>query len=166
MSNPKVVDKANHDRGRVKTGKGSIKSREIRAKAFELRKMGLSLEAVGQQLGVSRQRVHKLISKSLAELDALNTQSLTELRDLDLARLDDALLQMMVQMKRGNQGAVDRVIRILERRAKLIGLDAPTRTEMSGPGGEPLEFVDKTEEVRAKLFRNGVEVLPVLKDEK
>lgn len=152
MSNPKTVGKVDHDHGRVRTGKWAIKSREIRAKAFELRKMGLSLEAVGQQLGVSRQRAHKLISQSLAELDALNTQTLNELREMDLARLDDALLQMMVQVKCGNQGAVDRMIRILERRAKLMGLDAPARTEMSGPNGEPLSFVDRTEEIRLKIM--------------
>jgi len=38
--------------------------------------------------------------------------------------------------------AVDRLLKIQERRAKLLGLDAPKKTELSGPDGEPLQFTE------------------------
>jgi hypothetical protein len=43
------------------------------------------------------------------------------------------------QVAKGNQGAVDRVLRIMERRAKLLGLDAPTKADVTS-GGQPLTF--------------------------
>ena len=35
----------------------------------------------------------------------------------------------------GNDKAVNSVLRIMERRSKLIGLDAPVRHELAGPNG-------------------------------
>ncbi|MFJ7297528.1 hypothetical protein [Streptomyces collinus] len=36
--------------------------------------------------------------------------------------------------------AVDTVLRLMDRRAKLNGLDAPTKAELSGPGGGPVSL--------------------------
>jgi hypothetical protein len=40
----------------------------------------------------------------------------------------------------GDPRYLDQAWRALDRRAKLLGLDAPSRSEISGPGGQPLEI--------------------------
>ncbi|MCT9007035.1 hypothetical protein [Streptomyces rhizosphaerihabitans] len=40
--------------------------------------------------------------------------------------------------------AIDRTLRIMERRARLLGLDMPVRTEMSGPDGGPVQVENVT----------------------
>jgi hypothetical protein len=56
-------------------------------------------------------------------------------RNLDLKRLDAMTLALWSQARQGNQGAVDRLLRIMERRAKLLGLDAPTKVAPTTPDG-------------------------------
>ena len=43
---------------------------------------------------------------------------------------------LMERAKEGSQTAVDRILRIMERRAKLLGLDAPTKIAPTDPSGE------------------------------
>jgi len=45
----------------------------------------------------------------------------------------------------GNAAFLDLALKIAERKAKLLGLDAPTRIETSGPGGGPLQFALRAE---------------------
>lgn len=44
-----------------------------------------------------------------------------------------------VEERVGEAGYVDRILAALRSKAKLWGLDAATRTEVSGPGGKPME---------------------------
>lgn len=50
-------------------------------------------------------------------------------------------------VKDGDLPAIDRAVRILERDARLLGIDQPTRTELSGPDEGPitLEAITSTE---------------------
>ena len=61
-----------------------------------------------------------------------------ELRRLELERLDEALRAIAGRVRQGNLAAIDRWIRISESRRRLLGLDAPTRTEVTGAGGGPV----------------------------
>ena len=64
-----------------------------------------------------------------------------EVRDLEVARLDAMLLPLWRRVQQGDERAVDRALKIMERRARLLGLDAPSKSEQSGSDGEPLKIV-------------------------
>jgi hypothetical protein len=53
-------------------------------------------------------------------------------RDLELQRLDALYLVAYAEVEDGNIPAIDRCLRIMERRAKLLGLDAAEKVEHSG----------------------------------
>ena len=46
-------------------------------------------------------------------------------RATELMKLDEMEMALTPQARRGHEGAVDRTLRIMERRAKLLGLDEP-----------------------------------------
>ena len=113
-----------------------VKAYERQKEALSLRLVGLSYDAIDERLGFANRSgafraVQAALKKTLQE-------PADELRTLELERLDSMLLPMMAQAKKGNQGAVDRVLRIMERRAKLLGLDAPTKQEITGSDGGPV----------------------------
>ena len=57
----------------------------------------------------------------------------------EIARLDGMLEKLWPKARRGEVSAVDRVLKIGERRAKLLGIEAPVRIETTGKDGKPIE---------------------------
>lgn len=131
-----------------------------RAEVLRLRRTGMSFTAIGEQLGVTRQRAHQVYSSALAEIPA---QEVHEYRVEQAARLD-ALLEranevlaanaVMVQhgkvvMLDGSPvpdptvilAAIKTILDVEQRRAKLLGLDAPTQQQLEVDGGLRYEIV-------------------------
>lgn len=98
-----------------------ISAAERQRQALELRKAGLSYDLIARRLNYrSRSGAYKAVQTALKKM---LREPADELRQLELERLDAMLLGLWPQAQRGNQGAVDRVLKIMERRAKLLGLD-------------------------------------------
>lgn len=105
------------------------------AKALELRRAGLGFEAIGVQLGLKKSQAHRLVVAGLAEARAQVSASADDLRSEELSRLDGMLTGLWPRARKGEVAAVDRVLKIGERRAKLLGLDAPTKVAETDPDG-------------------------------
>ncbi len=50
------------------------------------------------------------------------------------------LLALWRRVQSGDDHAIDRALRIMERRARLLGLDAATKTEHTGKEGGPIRY--------------------------
>lgn len=59
------------------------------------------------------------------------TPHVEEQKKLELQRLDNMLVALEARIEHGDLGAIDRAIKVQERRSKLIGLDAATKFEGS-----------------------------------
>jgi hypothetical protein len=117
-----------------------LEAREREVRAFELRKMGASYRAIGRDLGISQTAAHDAIMRVLARLAAQTEKHTRELRQMEVERLDAALLVVMPMVRRGDLPAVDRMIRLVDARARLLGLNAPAQVEVGGiPNGAPLK---------------------------
>ena len=121
-----------------KTSEKRLAAAERQRQALELRKAGVGFEAIAERLGYAGpsgayQAVMAALKKTLQE-------PADELKKLELERLDAAQLAIYNSVKQGNLGAVDRLLRVMERRARLLGLDGPERKELSGPDGEPVRI--------------------------
>lgn len=115
------------------------RSVELQAKALELRRMGLGYVEIGNQLGLKKSQAHRLVVAGMAEARAQIGASADELRTEELSRLDGMLAGLWPRARKGEVVAVDRVLKIGERRAKLLGLEAPVRIETTGRDGAPIE---------------------------
>ena len=115
-----------------------LASHDRKLRALELRKAGVPFQAIADQLGYRSSS--GAFNAVKAALKATLREPADELRELEVARLDAMLLPLWRRVQSGDEKAVDRVLRIMERRARLLGLDAPRRQELSGPDGAPIEF--------------------------
>ena len=110
-----------------KTGVKAIKAQETALRALELRKAGATYEAISQMLGYSSKStafnaVNKLMQTTKREASK-------EAFEMELRRLDDLLMALWPMARQGELPAIDRTLKIMESRRKLLGLDAPVQTQ-------------------------------------
>jgi hypothetical protein len=120
---------------RPKLSATRIKAMEDQQKALELRRMAKGYQEIADALSIGLATAHRYVKAAMADARAQITAQADELRAEELSRLDGMLAGLWPRARRGEAVAVDRVLKIGERRAKLLGLDAPTRTALQG-GGE------------------------------
>lgn len=114
-------------RGRGRTSQARI----ARMEALELRILGLTYRVIGDKLGRSVGWAHKAVDTALTEL---GREKADELRELELARLDRMMARHMAAAIGGDRASAHTVLRIMERRAKLVGLDNPQITDAVAEG--------------------------------
>lgn len=95
--------------------------REKQRKAVELALAGMSLDQIAQQIGYAdRSGAWKAIQQALNRQEA---SAVKEMRDLENARLDRLQTVLWPTAMQGDLKAIDRLLRLFERRARLNGLD-------------------------------------------
>jgi hypothetical protein len=132
---------------------------------MELRKGGATYEMIGEDLGVSTPRAFEIVNDALKALVAEPTE---QVRKLEIERIDHmlsvvwatatnamsevttvdaSLLDMILKAQAG-------VLKLMERRAKLTGLDAPEKVEEVG------ELADAKATLLAKLKKMAERMRP------
>lgn len=120
---------------RSSTDAGAATRIKRQAEALELRRAGLGFEEIASRLGVGKSQAHRYVVAGLADARAQIRASADELKSEDLSRLDAMLTGLWPRARKGEAIAVDRVLKIMERRARLLGLDAPTKIAETDPAG-------------------------------
>jgi len=113
-----------------------------RVQALELRKAGYTYEQIGVALGISSQAAYKHVVKALGVINEKLSEATEELRTLEVQRLDRLFEVMYKKAEKGDMNAIDRCVRLMERRAKLLGLDAPAKQEIGLDSTISINFVD------------------------
>jgi hypothetical protein len=108
------------------------KTATLEAECLRLRLAGYSHREIAAQLGVAPSSAYKRVRHALDEINKTNLESAEQLRALELLRLDELLNALWDTAIAGDLRAVDRVLKVMERRAKLLGLDAPVKVETDG----------------------------------
>lgn len=109
------------------TAKAEAESQELTRRCLELRLAGGSLESIGRAVGLHKSNVSRRIKAALADIPAAEADAL---RTLENERLDAMQVSIWGKVRKGDHGAIDRAIRISERRSRLNGLDAPQRVDL------------------------------------
>ena len=114
---------------------------------FEARKAGFAIEAIAEQFGVSTSTVANDLRVTIARVRAEVDMSAREYRSMELERLDKLQATIWTRATTGDLQAQKGVLRIMERRARLLGLDMPQRIDQ-----------DVLKSIVNKLERRGHEV--------
>lgn len=124
---------------------------ERRAKAVQLRLAGADYDQISRQLGYSsrqaaREDVHRAHVAALSEM----RESVEELRTQDLDRLARLQVAFWPAAIQGDVKAGDMVLKILARRAKMMGLDSALKVEVTS-----IDQIDaEIQELRSRLAMN------------
>ena len=98
-----------------------------RRRALELRMKGLTFAEIADEVGyASPSGAYEAVRKAL-DYEAYDDAA--EFRKLHVARLETLIAGIWNMAREGKLGAVDRVINLLEREARLLGLDSPPQPQ-------------------------------------
>jgi transcriptional regulator with XRE-family HTH domain len=104
-----------------------VRKAERTKRLLELRKEGLSYAKIAEKEGISRRRVRELVSEAFEGLlDAKNEVAADALKRV-LKGLDELREAVWDEAMEGDVKAVGAALAILDREARLLGLDAPAR---------------------------------------
>jgi hypothetical protein len=123
------VDTAHVDGAGTRLRGARERKRARGQRAVELRTAGLSYGQIAEALCYADRRgAHNAVTRTLDRTDSALAE---DYRGLHLARLERALRAIWPQCLAGDLFAIDRAVRILDREAKLLGLDAPTQVTLT-----------------------------------
>ena len=152
----------------VVVSEAALRARWIEAETVKLKQMGLSFEAIAEQVTnvgrgqaraivsvsdgvtfppafkISRQACHKAFQKAVGREPALAVE---EFRKLDTARCEEMLFNLQPGIRKGNPRAVEVGIKVLSHQARVNGYAVPQRHELTGKDGKPLTLVQLLEAI-------------------
>lgn len=120
--------------------KRALDAAERRRQCLDLRRAGMSFRTIGRHLDISEAQAHRDYMAALSAAAKLDEAEATHHRALDVLRLDAWLERIEPYAMSGSPGHINTGLKILERRAKLLGLDAAEthKIEHTGKGGGDL----------------------------
>jgi hypothetical protein len=113
-----------------------VKAIDKTSRALEMRKSGATYALIASELGYANESgAYKAVMRALKKT---LQEPADEVRMLEVERLDALLSGLWA--RKNTPEVTDRILRIMERRAKLLGLDSPVRSDVTS-GGEVLPIV-------------------------
>jgi len=111
------------------------------AEAIELRLQGLNYREIADILGyASAGSAHKAVVRGLARL--YPREKAETLLQLELTRLDRILSALWPKVEEGDLAAIDRALRVIALRARLLGLDRNKYEVQLALDKKPIRLVD------------------------
>jgi len=101
----------------------------LEAVALKARCLRKSYRTIGEELHVNATTAHRLVARGLQRLRDECSEVAATVRELDLLGIDEAQSRLIPAIEKGDVASVLAMLRCQERRAKLLGLDAPTETQ-------------------------------------
>lgn len=106
--------------------------RARRSKAFKMRLQGATFPHIAEQLGYnSRQAAWADYQSALREAAAEYDDDIADARTFELERIDAVIAAAWEFADAGDIKALDVLLKCIDRRAKLLGLDKPVQVELS-----------------------------------
>lgn len=131
-------------KGTKRRGESSTSPRRIKAvtekqlNALEYRKLGYSFKQIADALGYKgAQGAYEAVQ---AALRSVIREPAEDVLSLELERLDALFVKPYSSALAGDLQALSACLQVMGRKARLLGLDAPVKTEMAGPGGGPISL--------------------------
>ena len=124
---------------RGKTTPWKLSLVEKKEKALRMRKAGNTYRVIGEELGCTEQRVWQIVNGELKRINAQCSELAEGMLRLELERLDSLWKETYDTATGGGDKAIPAAsvcLKILERRAKMLGIDAPEKIAPTDPSGK------------------------------
>lgn len=123
------------------TSPSAARAALIESEALRLRLKGLSYDDIVEELdkvgvkGATFNNVRGAVKRAMSRLRREAAESAQEVMELELARLDALFLAAMQAVTHGDVGAIDKAVKVMERRSKYLGLDAEAKVRITRDDG-------------------------------
>jgi len=121
---------------RQQAGKATVRKQERQVQALELRRKGNTYLQIAKALGIVTSTACKLVREALV---TTIQEPADAVRTLELQRLDFLTKKLEARISSGEDKAINTLLKVMDHRAKLLGLYAPLTIQ--GPDGGALRFV-------------------------
>lgn len=112
-----------------KTLQPQLQANDRQLRALELRKAGWGYDQIAEECGYrDRSGAYRAVARALK---ATLREPAADVRRLEVERLDALLKGLWTAASQGDNYAIDRALKIMDRRAALLGLDAPRRVAVA-----------------------------------
>lgn len=98
--------------------------------ALDFRLKGLSYRAIAKEMGVNPGTAHRYVQESIKVIQDEYTEKAEILVTLERQKLDRLEVGLIKLARKGDIRAATVMLKIMERRAKLLGLDEPSKSEI------------------------------------
>lgn len=103
---------------------------------LELRRQGLTYQAIGDRFGVTKQAVWDAVNRRVQKVEFEHVDAYREYELELLGVIQEGIMQKCVD---GDLQAIDRLLRLSERRSRLLGLDRPVSLAIFAQGQDAPE---------------------------
>lgn len=119
QNNTEFADPTPLDRG------AELEAKEL--KVLELRRAGFTFQRIAEEVGYAspsgaQRALERIMTRHLP-------QAIEEHRWQELDRLDRMQVALWPRAMKGDDKAINTIVRLMERRARLVGMDAPTKIQ-------------------------------------
>lgn len=108
-----------------------LKRAELVNTVLQLKKAGFTLRQISVCLKLPFKKVQKILFTALKKLGRMMAQHTEELFALEMERLEELHRALYPKAMAGDVRSMEQLIRIAERRAKLMGFDAPLKQDIT-----------------------------------
>jgi len=105
------------------TAKSMVLAKDREREALDLRKAGATYLQISERIGITTEGARRCVGRALSSLTGVCAEKASELRVIEAERLDVMTLGLWDKARRGDIAAVSACLRIMDRRARLLGLD-------------------------------------------
>ena len=123
-------------RQRQKAGVKHCRDKMTQNGALKLRLQGYTYREIGEKQGTSHMAAYGEVLSALEAVKRETHENAEKLRDLEVHRMDAILAELWP--RKADPRTADTILRLMDRRAKLMGLDAAQQSEMKVTGLEGL----------------------------
>jgi len=132
--------------GKDSTSPAAMEHFQREMQALNMRIAGKSYQEIGEALGYAHDNSsRRLVLKAMRIIKA---DKVKHVRMMELARLDMLMGAAWDSAMEGHLGAIQAVLKVMQQRAKLLGLDAPLKVAKTDTKGR--DIVTMSDEERAK----------------
>jgi predicted DNA-binding protein (UPF0251 family) len=110
----------------------TLTAEQHREEALTLRLGGLTYREIASKMGLAVSTVHEHVQIALKEIRESVAEKAVELRDIEVQRSDAIIAAHWARI--GEVGSAGVVLRAMQRRADLLGIDAAKNLKIGGDG--------------------------------
>jgi len=152
---PEVIERPTDMIARIAENEGTSAAREARVIiAMELRIEGASYRKIASETGVSLQIAYGDVQKGMDTIVGYQRHLAERIRAVESMRMDRIWVGLLPEVDAGNPLAAGAAIKLMERRSKMFGLDAPARQKDPGRPAKdvtPENMLDRIEQLKNRI---------------